>query len=99
MDFLIGAGENRILLKETVERINDIQKMDEDTQFVLFDLMDTYIHNKTKKAFASNSKARHLCWACYNFIHFPHATRVRQRGALFFAIDQLEALAQKVTRV
>ena len=39
--------------KETVERINDIQNMDADTQSVLFNVMDTYIQNlKTKKAFA-----------------------------------------------
>jgi transcriptional regulator with XRE-family HTH domain len=53
VDFLIGAGENASYEKETVERINDIQKMDADTQSVLFNVIDTYIQNfKTKKAFA-----------------------------------------------
>jgi hypothetical protein len=38
--------------KETVERINDIQKMDADTKSVLFNVIDTYIQNfKTKQPF------------------------------------------------
>jgi transcriptional regulator with XRE-family HTH domain len=53
VDFLIGSGENASYDKETVERINDIQKMDTDTKNVLFNVIDTYIQNfKTKKAFA-----------------------------------------------
>ena len=53
VDFLIGSGENASYNKETVERINDIQKMDADTKNVLFNVIDTCIQNfKTKKAFA-----------------------------------------------
>ena len=53
VDFLIGSSENASYDKETVERINDIQKMDADTKNVLFNVIDTYIQNfKTKKAFA-----------------------------------------------
>ena len=53
VDFLIGAGENASYDKQTVECINDIQKMDADTKLVLFNVIDTYIQNfKTKKAFA-----------------------------------------------
>lgn len=53
VDFLIGEGENAYYDKETVERINDIQKMDAITKSVLFNVIDTYIQNfKTKKAFA-----------------------------------------------
>lgn len=52
VDFLIGEGENASYDKETVERINDIQKMDADTKSVLFNVIDTYIQNfKTKQAF------------------------------------------------
>lgn len=52
VDFLIGEGENASCEKETVERINDIQKMDADTKSVLFNVIDTYIQNfKTKQAF------------------------------------------------
>lgn len=57
VDFLIGEGENVSYDKETVERINDIQKMDADTKSVLFNVIDTYIQNfKTKKAFAKWKK-------------------------------------------
>lgn len=53
VDYLIGEGENASFDKETVERLNDIQKMDEGTKSVLFNVIDTYIQNfKTKKAFA-----------------------------------------------
>jgi transcriptional regulator with XRE-family HTH domain len=53
VDFLIGESENASYDKETVERINDIQKMDANTKGVLFNVIDTYIQNfKTKQAFA-----------------------------------------------
>ncbi len=53
IDFLIGEGENASYDKETVDRINDIQKMDNSTKSVLFNVINTYIQNfKTKKAFA-----------------------------------------------
>jgi len=53
VDFLIGEGENASFDKDTVNRINDIQKMDEQTKNVLFNVIDTYIQNfKTKLAFA-----------------------------------------------
>jgi hypothetical protein len=45
-------GENASYDKQTVERINDIQKMDADTKNILFNVIDTYIQNfKTKQAF------------------------------------------------
>lgn len=53
VDFLIADGEYAALDKETIERINNIQKMDDDTKNVLFNVIDTYIQNyKTKQAFA-----------------------------------------------
>ncbi len=52
VDFLIGEGENASYDKQTVERINDIQKMDAVTKNILFNVIDTYIQNfKTKQAF------------------------------------------------
>lgn len=52
VNFLIGKGENASYAKETVESINDIQKMDAKTKSVLFNAIDTYIQNfKTKQAF------------------------------------------------
>ena len=53
VDFLLGQGEFASYDKETVERINGIQNMDEKTRGVLFNVIDTYIQNfKTKQAFA-----------------------------------------------
>jgi len=54
VDYLIGEGESASSYdKETVERINSIQKMDDGTRNILFNLIDTYIQNfKTKQAFA-----------------------------------------------
>lgn len=44
VDYLIGEDENASFDKETVERLNDIQKIN---------VIDTYFQNfKTKKAFA-----------------------------------------------
>lgn len=52
-DFLTGHSENASFDKETVDRINDIQKMDNNTKNVLFNVIDTYIQNfKTKQVFA-----------------------------------------------
>jgi transcriptional regulator with XRE-family HTH domain len=53
IDFLIGQGQSATYDKETVERINDIQKMDATTKEILFNVIDTYRQNfKTKQAFA-----------------------------------------------
>ena len=53
IDYLAGQSENASFDKETVERINDIQKMDGNTKSVLFNVIDNYIQNfKTKQAFA-----------------------------------------------
>jgi len=53
VDFLLGQSENAALDKDTIERINDIQKMDSSTKNILFNVIDTYIQNfKTKQAFA-----------------------------------------------
>lgn len=53
VDFLLGEGEYASLDKDTVDRINDIQKMDQSTRSILFNVIDTYIQNfKTKQAFA-----------------------------------------------
>ncbi len=52
LDYLVGEGQNASFDKKTVKRIQDIQNMDEDTQGILFNLIDTYIQNfKTKQAF------------------------------------------------
>lgn len=53
LDFLVDDATTPSLDKETVNRINDIQKMDVNTKNILFNVIDTYIqHFKTKQAFA-----------------------------------------------
>lgn len=52
VDFLLGEGEYAAYDKDTIDRLKNIQKMDADTQGVLFNVIDTYIQNfKTKQAF------------------------------------------------
>lgn len=52
LDYLIGEGQNVTFDKKTIKRIQDIQNLDNNTQTILFNLIDTYIQNfKTKQAF------------------------------------------------
>ena len=52
LDFLVGKGLNATFDKKTMQRIEDIQKLDDITQDMLFNLIDTVIRdNKTKKAY------------------------------------------------
>lgn len=53
VDFLIGEGEVANYDKAVLQRINDIEKLDNNTKNILFNLIDTYVQNfKTKQAFA-----------------------------------------------
>jgi transcriptional regulator with XRE-family HTH domain len=53
IDYLIGEGEFSSYDKEIIKRIEDIDKLDEETKKHLFFLVDNVIQNfKTKKAFA-----------------------------------------------
>ncbi len=53
VDFLLGESEFASYDSETVSRIKNIQKMDNNTQGILFNVIDTYIQNfRTKQAFA-----------------------------------------------
>ena len=52
IDYLISGSGNMVLDKKTLQRIQDIQLLDDNKQHTLFDLIDTYIQNhKTKQAF------------------------------------------------
>lgn len=52
VDYIVGEGEISSLNKELLKRIEDIQKLDEETKNHLFFLIDNVIQNyKTKKAF------------------------------------------------
>lgn len=54
LDALVGDGQNITFDKKIMERIKDIQSLDNDTQNILFNLIDTYIQNfKAKKAFSA----------------------------------------------
>lgn len=54
LDSLVGDGQNITFDKKIMERIKDIQNLDDDTQHILFNLIDTYIQNfKAKKAFSA----------------------------------------------
>ena len=53
LDFLIGEGDVATYDKAVLKRINDIEKLDDTTKNILFNLIDTYVQNyKTKQAFA-----------------------------------------------
>lgn len=53
LDYLVGEGISASFDKETVERINNIEKMDNSTKSVLFNVIDTYIQNfKSRQVFA-----------------------------------------------
>jgi len=53
VDFLVGEGEFSNYDKAVLQRINDIEKLDNDTKGKLFFLIDNVVQNfKTKQAFA-----------------------------------------------
>ncbi len=53
LDYLVGEGINASFDKKTVQRLQDIQGLDDDTQNMLFRLIDTIIRDtKAKKAYS-----------------------------------------------
>jgi transcriptional regulator with XRE-family HTH domain len=53
LDYLVGEGINASFDKKTVQRLQDIQSLDNDTQNMLFKIIDTIIRDtKAKKAYA-----------------------------------------------
>ena len=54
LDFLVGEGLNSSFDKKTVQRLQDIQDLDDGTRHILFDVIDTFLRDaKTRKAYAS----------------------------------------------
>ncbi len=54
LDYLVGKGINASFDKKTVQRLQDIQTLDDNTQNMLFRIIDTIIRDtKAKKAYAS----------------------------------------------
>ena len=55
LDYLAGEGQNAAFDKKTVNRIQDILNLDENTQSVLFNLIDTYLRDaKARMAYAQS---------------------------------------------
>jgi transcriptional regulator with XRE-family HTH domain len=53
LDFLVGEGTNAQFDKKTLQRIQDIELLDENKKRTLFDLIDTYIrYAKTRQAYS-----------------------------------------------
>ena len=53
LDYLVGEGQNATFNKKNIERLNDIQNLDNDTQNILFNLIDTYIRDyKTRQTYS-----------------------------------------------
>jgi len=53
LDFLVGEASNARLDKKTVNRLNDIQQLEDTKRNILFDLIDTYIRDaKIRKVHA-----------------------------------------------
>ncbi|MGN8037642.1 helix-turn-helix domain-containing protein [Chitinophaga sp. 22321] len=54
LDYLVGEGINAHFDKKNLQRIQDIEKLDEDTKEKVYFLIDNIIQNtKAKKAFNS----------------------------------------------
>jgi transcriptional regulator with XRE-family HTH domain len=53
LDYLVGEGVNAAFDKKTVKRLQDIEKLDEETKKYIYFFIDNTIQNaKAKKAFA-----------------------------------------------
>jgi transcriptional regulator with XRE-family HTH domain len=54
LDYLVGEGINSNFDKKTLQRIEDIDMLEDDKKKTLFDVIDTFIREaKGRKAFAS----------------------------------------------
>ncbi len=54
LDYLVGEGVNSNFDKRTLQRIEDIELLEDDKKRTLFDVIDTFIReSKGRKAFAS----------------------------------------------
>lgn len=54
LDYLVGEGINAQFDLKTLQRIRDLDLLEEDKKKTLFDLMDTYIRDaKTREAYSA----------------------------------------------
>lgn len=53
LDFLVGEGINASFDKKTLERLQELELLEDDKKKTLFDLIDTYIRDaKTRRAYS-----------------------------------------------
>ena len=53
LDYLVGEGQNSSFDKKTLQRIQDLELLEESKRNTLFDLIDTYIRDaKTRQAYS-----------------------------------------------
>ena len=53
LDYLVGEGQNASFDKKTLQRIQDLELLEEEKKKTLFDLIDTYIRDlKTRQAYS-----------------------------------------------
>lgn len=54
LDFLVGGTQTASFDKKTIQRLEDLQQLEEPKKQTLFDLIDTYIRDaKARRAYAS----------------------------------------------
>ena len=54
LDYLVGEGQNASFDKRTLQRIQDLELLDDNKKKTLFDLIDTYIRDaKTRLAYSA----------------------------------------------
>ncbi len=52
LDYLVGEGINAAFDKKTLQRLKDLEDLDDTKKQTLFDLIDTYIRDsKTRKTY------------------------------------------------
>ena len=53
LDYLVGDGINSAFDKKTLQRLQDLEQLDDSKKYILFDLIDTYIRDdKARKAYS-----------------------------------------------
>ena len=53
LDYLVGEGQNASFDKKTLQRLEELEQLEEHKKKTLFDLIDTYIRDaKARKAYA-----------------------------------------------
>lgn len=55
LDYLVGEGQNAKFDKRTLQRLEELEQLDDSKKQTLFDLIDTYIRDaKTRKTYLAS---------------------------------------------